>query len=1066
MLSVQIQPMGHEAQRTLREAIRALQSSDPVRAVTVAVPSNYAGLALRRALARPAGGDHGGLLNVRFMVLPRVMELLGAPVLAARGQRPLTRAIQAELIRLALVDEPGVFEGVAEHPSTEQRLASSFRELGELTSDERSALAAAGGTAGSAARLFDRVEALADGRYYDDRALAAAATEAARSGHAALRDLGALVIYLPGPLGRADRAFIGAFAEQQEVTVIPGVTGDAVADRPVLEQWGAEESGASASGDVPVATQVVSAPDAEEEVRQAVRMVVARMEAGVPPHRIAILSRHASPYSALLAGQLRAAEIPWSGTLPETLAQSVAGRALLGLLALPGQRFQRSAVTAWLAASPVLTREHGELVPAHRWDMIARSAGIVAGADQWVARLEAHESRLRYDLERHERDDDPAEWRLTRLQRDIGETVQFREFMVELIEALEVPSGDAASDLGWPELVSWAEDLLTRYVGTEASFAARLPEDLDAGQELEAYRSVSDARRGLTALGEIRPAVDLPTFQRTLVQELDRPARRVSRFGEGVFVGRLAHAMGADFDHLFILGMNEGSIPMKGSDDPLLPDHAWDVVGQERARAGRSRRARARAEERRTYLAALASAPERTLLAPRADLRGSQGLLRSRWLIESASRLAGERLTNEGMERFAAPWHTVVPSFEGGLASEAPASSLAEHDLRLLRRWQVARRPMSDHPLTLDAPVLATGWEVQRARRSRALTRWDGHAAPLPDSVMHRIDSAEHSPTSLQRWATCPRQYFFASVLGIGERDEPEEHLRISARDRGTLVHDILDRFIQERRPAEPGQAWASDDRARLLEIAESLCNQMEADGITGTALLWRLDRAAIMRELQAFIATDEEHRRTRGVLPADTELRIGGARTVEVVLDDGRTVRLRGQVDRVDRSLDGGRVVVLDYKTGKEDRYRKLAEDPVRGGQLLQLPVYALGAEREYGSSEVEAYYWFTSQAVEERRRFAGYEVSGGVRRRFSEALGLILDGISAGVFASVPGTTGRDGGFVKCTYCAYDSVCSRARGREFEQKIGDPVMLPFIDLGGPDVTVGEGDDGDGGDE
>jgi hypothetical protein len=375
-----------------------------------------------------------------------------------------------------------------------------------------------------------------------------------------------------------------------------------------------------------------------------------------------------------------------------------------------------------------------------------------------------------------------------------------------------------------------------------------------------------------------------------------------------------------------------------------------------------------------------------------------------------------------------------------------------------LRAWRTRGRRVEDHPLAAQTPVLAGGWDAQRARRSTAFTRWDGNTGPLPEGMLIDLASRAHSPTSLQRWAECPHRYLFGSLLRIAEREEPEPQLRITPLDRGSLVHEVLDRFIRERPPSAPDTPWSDADRARLLEILDEVCEQAEATGSTGAAVLWRLDRAALEREMMLFLETDAAFRRTHGVVPIASELAFGDHGDIAIELRDGRAVRLRGRIDRVDRSPDGRRTVVLDYKSGSTWGYTKLGDDAVNAGTRLQLPVYAAGVDEAGRDTEIEAYYWFTRPDIEDSQRLIGYPVGEAVSERFREVTGQILAGIGSGIFVSVSGSwNDRDAVHNNCRFCAFDDICPRDREREFTRKAQTSEVQRFQALAVPGSSAFE---------
>ena len=69
--------------------------------MTVVGPSRYANLSLRHELGKK------GFVNVRFIVLPMLAEMLGGAMLARAGRKPMTAVMEAVAVRAALTQAEG-----------------------------------------------------------------------------------------------------------------------------------------------------------------------------------------------------------------------------------------------------------------------------------------------------------------------------------------------------------------------------------------------------------------------------------------------------------------------------------------------------------------------------------------------------------------------------------------------------------------------------------------------------------------------------------------------------------------------------------------------------------------------------------------------------------------------------------------------------------------------------------------------------------------------------------------------------------------------------------------------
>lgn len=1020
-------PYGRAAGEALRDEISRAKQESPLAPVTVIVPGNSVGIAVRRLLASgemgPVSSAGVGLIGVNFLTSARLAELLAAARLAAAKRRPVSPPVVAAAVRRVLSADAGMFAPVAAHPATEEALVAATAELSDLDDAALSVLAARGERARDVVRIHRLVKRHLAAGWYDEHDLMRAACEVVGEGSPLVRELGTVVCHLPQRITAPVARLLRAVAERNDIVVIAGLTGKPLADAEVVaavERLGGTIA-PDASDIAPAhGTAVCSMSDADDEVRVIVRGIVDAMREGVPLERMAVVFGNAEPYARLLHDHLSLAGIAHNGVSVRTLAESVLGRTLLRLLALPDDDFRREDVCALMASAPLLDGR-GELVEAAAWERISRDAGVVGGIAQWDARLARYVAGLG--------DPDPETEGAVRAQR--ARAVDLQRFIARLAADLE------RAPASWSDLAQWAREIIARWIGDEDARGSW------SAFEREAARRVEAALERLAGLDSVEARPTVEVFRRSLALELEAARDRVGRLGEGLLVGPAVLALGVELDRLWVCGLAEGVFPGTPRDDPLLADADRAALGGElRLRSSRI------ADDHRALLAALANTTgARVLCFPRGDLRRNTEHVPSRFLLDTVEVLTGDRPLGSRLPVHE-PWWTTVPSFVHGLTHAVFPPT--RHELEV-------RAALAREPWIAAEPGLARGVALSRARRSAAFTRFDGNLSHLRERMAPwspAADGVEVSATRLQMWASCPHAYFATYLLGLRAIERPEEIVQISPLERGSVMHLALDRFLAEL-IGEPGvgRPWSAAHRARLHEILRAACDAVEARGLGGRRLLWERARRQMHEQLEAFLDADTLYRDEHEAETVATELGFGrrdGTRpAIEIECSDGRTLHLSGSVDRVDRWRDG-EYAVIDYKTGGQTAYAGLShDDPLLGGQLLQLPIYAHAARSVFGldrDAAIDSSYWF----VKEPKTRRGYLVDLSVEAALDRALVAIVDGIETGMFVARAPAPGGWKTYVACPFCDPDALGTTDRHRDWLRKLPAPELAGYRELVG----------------
>ena len=937
--------------------------------------------------------------------------------------------------RRLLAECPGVFEPVADHPSVERTVVAAHRNLREVHPDALDRLAALGGPLSDLVRLHRALVEHLEPTFHDEHERAIVAAARITDGSI---DLPPVILHLPGTLVTSERRLIGALAGAADLTAIVGDADGpdrSVSADPHLEAL-AETLGVAVPEAGPAGSRVsclvASTPEQDEAVRYAIRRIMEAARAGTPLDRIILIHPSTTDDARLVQERLAAADIEFHASGVHRLDETIAGRFLVGLLDLPDREIRRADLDALMADVPLWDPDH-DLVPARAWGRLATQAGVVGGIDDWTDRL----ARLAAELEAGAKAEAADEARIWLADRLAAEATRARQ-LAAFVQRLDGSLRDLTVESSWSGRCQRIRDLLRRYLGGTSAHETWSSDELLALDEVGA---ILDA---LSELDDIEPRPPFRSVRGALTAELRRPLGRAGRTGIGVQVTGIDRAVGLDADLVIVVGLAEGSMPTRPPADPLLSDSHRTA-----ARTGLPTRHEHAARQHHAFLAALTGAAERIVLVqPRGDLRRSGDRPMSRLLLAEFEALAGHRPEPDDLDRFTAPWFDHVASFTDALDRDDPAT-VQEYDLATAVR---DGRPAIAR-LRGDDAVIDRGIELLDKRAGTSFTRFDGNLSGVEIPVL----DGELSATRLEKWVDCPFAFFAEYVLGVRPLEEPSERTDLSPLIRGSIVHRVLDRLVTDglddgSLPGH-GEPWSSAHRTHAAALLNEECDHAQARGEAAHPRFWPTIRTRLAADLDDFLVLDSAFRATFGSRPVAAEQRFGGRDALVVTLADGRTLRFRGSIDRVDQTI-GDQLVVVDAKTGRPDRYQGIPHDYFPGGSFLQLPIYALAAATE-GRTTRHATYAFLGEVADDARHL-GYEVDDEVVAAFQRVLSSIVRGIDGGSFPHHPPESDRPEAH-RCPHCSPDGLDARRVRTARDRKVGHPVLALHEDHVTTDFLNGE---------
>jgi CRISPR/Cas system-associated exonuclease Cas4 (RecB family) len=933
---------------------------------------------LRRRLA-----ELGPFAGVRFEALPRIAELLGAGHLAAAGRSPLARPIGDYVAEQVARESQGALREVADLPGYARALRKIFRRLrsggihGATDVPRRHP-----GHLNEVLRLYDRFREKTS-KFYDDEDLLEAAAAAVRSGRdGALADIGEVYVVPPGAQSAGAVDLLGAlkertpsFIEVDEATAVPEVN-------------------------------LVLAPDPASEAREVVREVISALKAGKSLHEVAVFHGADPAYRRLLGEAFEAANVP-SVPLPGVpLADTRAGRGVLALALLPDRDFSRSAVMDLFSIAPLRSWLPGRNADVRAqptvFDRISRKAGITHGAERWSNAIQALIADCDQRIAENKDGINDARARAATYERERADN------LLDVIEPLIARLAPLRESQPAESFIKRFKAIVSDYFQTDAADLEGVVKEIDQ----------------LGTVDAVGGSFSLASFAQALGANLESAFTRSRHLGDGVIVADYRMAAGLQFKQVVLCGAYQGALPSGAGSDVLIDDGIWEKLREHYPHIEDARARVERAEDAARRAIASAGSGRLVWSSPMYEPGGTRAYYPSPLMvaaaanrdsaITTASDLRQHPESDDWLRRASSPLAVML---RGQVVDDAEVAVRLAISQRLK-----GEKIDSRHPRWFPVSML-------RARRSDRFTVWDGNLSELADDTWLELQKAV-SPTSLEDYGVCGFRYLCKSLLKLNVVEEPEEREVIDPAERGNLIHRVLERFFKAQkengRPAL-NEAWTLDDLAYLLRLLDDQLAIARQHGKTGLDVYASHDARSMRADLDRFLAADTAFRRETGAVPNQFEVYVP---EVEIA-----GVKLRGKVDRIDRTPDGRCAWVIDYKTGNKNSFEKIASDPLVGGTKLQLPVYL---EAVRGVEEAHASYWFTSRKG--NFEFVEYQATTENRVRFERTVDAIVTGIRSGAFPAVPGDENEHYGmFDNCRYCDFDRICSRRRDYEFGAKEGE---------------------------
>jgi len=499
-------------------------------------------------------------------------------------------------------------------------------------------------------------------------------------------------------------------------------------------------------------------------------------------------------------------------------------------------------------------------------------------------------------------------------------------------------------------------------------------------------------------LADLVPEVDYEMWKTLIQERLSRVRAKSDHREKSVFL--TTDFLPGAFDHIFLLGIKEGSFPGKFREDPILLDHEREQINT--SAGGTLKTARERNREVTGNLEKTIACAQKGWFGsfPAMDLISGDEEFPSFYLVDVVKQIEGKSAISQNVYQDRLRQIRVLWALERANQCLDPLEWSLHHLMHDTKGF--IDHMMKKHAAPLAHVKTHSAYWGPQFNEYTGFIEMDGRKDPP--------GPGRFSATQLEGFMKCPYRWFIERRLGIRALEEPVTLEKPGPMVIGSILHNVLETYMTK--PKKP-----KNDHKRMERIlTQTIKREATATGDIASIYLEKLKKDLTVLT-DSFLKHEDEYLKDERK-PMFFEFAFGTPykeciRDKPVPLKIGRyKILLSGSIDRID--IKKKSAFILDYKSSESKNYNTVE---FMQGRRLQPALYAEAfmeiKGKAFGIKEVNTGYLplkgnakeFVSPHDKDRKQ------------KLARIINFIMGAMKTGYFFP----TGN------CDWCDYGNICGK---------------------------------------